>query len=807
MEDDLHFGAVEVRAAQRQVLVDGRPAAIGARAFDVLLVLLEHRDRVVTKEELIGKVWEGRIVEENNLQVQIGALRKLLGVGAIATIPGRGYRFVAQPDAGGPPKVTDATEEAGRGLAAGLPKHRTLFFGRDREKRQALAALRDHSLFTLIGIGGSGKTRLALELAREAQAQLPDLVPDGVAFLDLAAIGDPRDVDALVASGLGLLQVPGMPIRQLLLQCLRASRRLLVLDNCEHLLEPVAGLVDALLSHCGGLRVLVTSREALGLEGERVQPVGALTLAAAEDLAALKDCDAARLFADRARLVTSQFDIDERNAAAVHEVCRRLDGIPLALELAAARLSVLSVDQLRDRLDDRFQLLTGGRRALPRQQTLDAVVRWSYEHLSVDEQRLLQRLAVFSGDSTVEAAVFVSGEDVSEPQVIDALSGLVAKSLIALDSDGHQPRHRMLETVRLFALEQLDDSGRAGEARDRHLAFFEKRARDLVDHPDSAVRSSAPSQLDADRDNLITALRHGANGGDPRTAWGLARSLTSYWETSGTAEIGYALLESMLSARGAETHGETRVMALAALIDTAVRTGRFERTMQLADEQLRLARSLGDQGGAFHALERLVAARLALDDAAGAWSDLESMEALAADWQGGLRGVRHMKAETLRAMGRLDDAEPLYQQNLDEAVSGGHAHQIILAAINLALLSLARPDLDAARKWVERIIEVRAQGNYGVYGVAFILLVAAALHAADRNGQEAARLHGAAEAHLMRIGQRLEPLDMAPLAPFLTTARSAMSVDAYEEAFDEGRTLNQRSILLLAADCLPRRAV
>jgi DNA-binding winged helix-turn-helix (wHTH) protein len=159
MEDDLHFGAVEVRAAQRQVLVDGRPAAIGARAFDVLLVLLEHRDRVVTKEELIGKVWEGRIVEENNLQVQIGALRKLLGVGAIATIPGRGYRFVAQPDAGGPPKVTDATEEAGRGLAAGLPKHRTLFFGRDREKRQALAALRDHSLFTLIGIGRQRQRR------------------------------------------------------------------------------------------------------------------------------------------------------------------------------------------------------------------------------------------------------------------------------------------------------------------------------------------------------------------------------------------------------------------------------------------------------------------------------------------------------------------------------------------------------------------------------------------------------------------------------------------------------------------------
>src|SRR5262249_4847699 len=194
MEDALRFGAVEVRAAQRQVLVDGRPAAIGARAFDVLLVLLEHRDRVVTKDELIGKVWEGRVVEENNLQVQIGTLRKLLGVAAISTIPGRGYRFVAQPEAVAGTKVTEANEEAGRGSAAGLPKQRTLFFGREREKRQALAALRDNPLLALIGIGGSGKTRLALELAREAEAQLPDVVPDGVAFLDLAAVGDPQDI-------------------------------------------------------------------------------------------------------------------------------------------------------------------------------------------------------------------------------------------------------------------------------------------------------------------------------------------------------------------------------------------------------------------------------------------------------------------------------------------------------------------------------------------------------------------------------------------------------------------------------------
>ena len=801
MQESFRFGAVEVRTAQRQVRVDGRPAAIGARAFDVLLMLLEHRDRVVSKDELIGKVWEGLVVEENNLQVQISTLRKLLGAGAIATIPARGYRLVAAPERPDPPQAADIEiETAGGAPASPLPRPRTPFVGRAREKRQAMTHLGDGPLLTLIGIGGSGKTRLALEVAREAQPSFPD----GVAFVDLAAVGDPQDVAVMVANALSIREMPGTPVLQLLQQGIHTSRRLLVLDNCEQLLEPVATLVDALLGHCDELCVLVTSREALGIAGEQVQPVGALELARAEDVAALRDCDAVKLFVDRARLVDPDFQVDERNAAALHDVCRRLDGIPLALELAAARLNVLSVDQLRARLDDRFRLLSGGRRALPRQQTLDAVVRWSYEHLNAAEQRLLQRLSVFSGGTTIEAAVFVSAADASEHEIIEQLSSLAAKSLIGLNSDGQEPRHGMLETVRLFALERLDENARAGEARDLHLAFFAQRAETLIAHPDPRVRSSADAALDADRDNLIAALRYGAHGGTATQAWRLAQALDGCWETFGLCELEYSLTEAMLAATGPGLEGATRAMALRAAHKAALHTGRYRRVMQLAEEHLELSRALDDQGEEFGALRGIAFAALALNDAPRAWSHVESMEALCADRPERARIVRHVKAETLRALGHLDEAESLFRQNLDEAVDNGTQRVVLHGSVCLALIALARPDLDSARTWTERAIEVRARSDQGVYGVAHILLICAALQAADQDWQAAARLHGAAEAHLQRTGQRIEPIDMAPLEPFLSQARAALAADAHAKAYEEGRALDDRSIVLLAADCLPR---
>jgi tetratricopeptide (TPR) repeat protein len=228
--------------------------------------------------------------------------------------------------------------------------------------------------------------------------------------------------------------------------------------------------------------------------------------------------------------------------------------------------------------------------------------------------------------------------------------------------------------------------------------------------------------------------------------------------------------------------------------------------MELAEEQLQLSRALGDHESELSALQGIVAAALGLGDAQRAWLHVELMEALAARRSKVPYNVRHMKAETLRALGRLDEAEALYRQNLDQAEMAGDSGNIMHAAINLALLSLARPDMHAARTWIERVIELRAQGDHGVYGIPYILLVGAALHVTNHDSETAARLHGAADAHLQHTGQRLEPIDMAPLAPFLAQVRSAISGEAYAKAFDEGRALDQRSIISLAADCLPRRA-
>jgi len=311
--------------------------------------------------------------------------------------------------------------------------------------------------------------------------------------------------------------------------------------------------------------------------------------------------------------------------------------------------------------------------------------------------------------------------------------------------------------------------------------------------------------LDADRDNLIAALRYGADGGPAESAWRLAEGLEIYWEHCGLYEVGHALLDAMFAATGSGLQGATRVKALQALQESTFKVGQWERTLSLADEQLQLARTLGDRDAEFHALRSIVGAALALGDAQRAWSHVELVEALCAHSPVRAQNLWHYQAETLRALGRLDEAEPLYLQALHERVASGRRGSIINEAINLALLSLARPDPEGARRWIERAIDERARGDMGVYGVGHILLVAAALHAADGGWESAARLHGAAEAHLRRIGQRLEPIDLAPLEPFLAQARSAIAAEQHARAFDEGRALDQPSILLLAAACLPRR--
>jgi non-specific serine/threonine protein kinase len=405
------LGEHEVRPAERRVIArDGASAPLGARAFDLLLALIEHRGRVIGNDELLALVWPGVVVEENNLTAQISALRKLLGGDAIATLAGRGYRLVravtevdaaaSSPAAPTTAALAPVQGDAGASAAApprhNLPAERSSFVGREAEIARARMALAEHRLVTLTGIGGSGKTRLALRVASLESG----VFADGVFFVDLAPVADPALVPQTLAAACGLM--PGdspagaaLSFTDRLVGVLAPQRCLLVVDNCEHLLDASAALVDRLLSGCARLSVLTTSREALGVEGEQGLPVPSLAVPA--EGADPEVTDAMRLFADRARAVQPSFRLDGQSTAVVAEICRHLDGIPLAIEFAAARLSHLSAAQVAARLDDRFRLLTGGRRRVARQQTLAATLDWSHELLGAAEQALFRRLGVFAG--------------------------------------------------------------------------------------------------------------------------------------------------------------------------------------------------------------------------------------------------------------------------------------------------------------------------------------------------------------------------------------------------------------------------
>ncbi len=529
---DFAFGRCVVQASARQLLVDGQPARLGARAFDVLLALVERHDTVISKNELLDLVWPGVVVEENNLQVQVSSLRKLLGPETIITIPGRGYRFFApKQDTGNmlPPahqKASVATAQLSPSapssppaLIGNLPAQLPPLFGRDADLASLAAMLDAHHaerLITITGAGGMGKTRLAQAAAIAANRDQANY-PDGVWWVDLALVSGRSLVLASVARALGLALDAGASAEDLAAR-IADRHMLIVLDNCEHVVEPVAAVAMTLLRAAPKLKLLATSQESLKLPGEHVLRLGTLALPIDEvpnghgnAEGADQGFGALALFAARAREAIPQFVLNHSNRAAIVEICRRLDGIPLAIEFAAARLPLLGVEGLRLRLDDRFRLLTGGSRLAPkRQQTLRAALEWSHSLLSTDEQKVFRRLGVFTGSFGLDAAQQVgSGDDFDPWAALDHLGALVDKSLVITESSD-TPRYRLLESARAFALEHL----RAAE----EFAAAARRQADAVQRQFDATSAAlwttdTMALLDSalpDIDNLRTALKWAA---------------------------------------------------------------------------------------------------------------------------------------------------------------------------------------------------------------------------------------------------------------------------------------------------------
>ena len=442
------------------------------KAFAVLHYLAEHAGQLVTKDELMAEVWPGVVVEENNIQVHISAVRKVLATAGgderdLLTVAGRGYRFVApvtrasaaQPKAprGGDQGASVSADAA----TTNLPQQLTSLIGREADLVEVKARLSSHRLVTLTGSGGVGKTRLAIEAGRS----LLDRYPDGVWLAELAPLNDPQLVTSIIGDVLGVSLNATVGGLGALASALRNKELLLIIDNCEHVIAEAARVAEALIRNCSRLSMLASSRERLAIAGESVirvpslsapQPSEALTATHAGDYAAV------RLFVERANALGCGFALTDANAAAVASICRRLDGIPLAIELAVPRLKVLPVEQLAGGLDQRFRLLTGGSRtALPRQQTLHALIDWSYGLLSEAEKMLLARLSIFLGGTTLASiTAATAGDDMPREQVGDLLLSLVEKSLVQTDLAGSECRYGLLESTRYYAAEKLSDAPR-----------------------------------------------------------------------------------------------------------------------------------------------------------------------------------------------------------------------------------------------------------------------------------------------------------------------------------------------------------
>jgi predicted ATPase/DNA-binding CsgD family transcriptional regulator len=454
-----------------------------------------------------------------------------------------------------------------------LPVQLTSFIGRESDLANVGLMLSEARCITITGPGGCGKTRLALQIAHKVNEEFED----GVWWVDLAPLLDPALVAQLIVHTLGLRPVADQPMMESLINFVRPRRMLLVLDNCEHLNEACAQVSWQLLAEASELRILATSREALAMVGETIYPISGLAWPSSSrevvregqnsfDLQALMGFDAVRLFVERARSITPHFSLTLENAPAIVEICRRLDGLPLALELASARVNVLTVQEIAGRLNDRLSLLTSGERRgfEPRHHTLKATIDWSYALLSAQEQTLLCRLAVFAAGCSFDTAEAICpGGGILPGQMLDLLSSLVDKSLVVAETTGKAPaRYRLLETIREFALEKLNETGELTLMRERHLDLFLARAEETMPKQFEAYQQLWLNWLEAEHDNLRAALSWALESKRIEAGLRLASALTYFWEIHSYVQEGLAWMERLLAAVDERVSLEAHVNAL-----------------------------------------------------------------------------------------------------------------------------------------------------------------------------------------------------------------------------------------------------
>lgn len=769
----LRLGEFEIDRASRALRRNGQPVPMGARALDVLWALVVARGQLVTKDELLRQAWPGLVVEEANVQVQVSALRKALGADAIATVPSLGYRL-ALP-------IFEGNTHPGR---HNLVAERTPFIGRAVALAEAQARLGSCVLLTLIGIGGSGKTRLARRLA---ELQM-DRFDDGVWWIDLAPLDRAEQLAPAVAQALGCPMSGATAPLDALVRALRSRHVLLVLDNCEHLVDAACALLDPLLAAAPGLRVVATSREALGLSGEMILQVKPLDLpppgATPEQV---WSSDAARLFLQAAQLSSPHLPLGDDAAPTVAAICRQLDGIPLALELAASQLQVIAPEQLLEVLQTRFRLTLGARRSWPRQQTLHAVIRWSVENVGEHEREVLSALAVCAGGCDLEAVQALVTPPARGDRLIPSLARLADHSLLTVAHAAGAGRYHLLETVRQYVLEALPKEGNEGALHDRHCDHYLRLAEALRPQLAQATRAPTLSRLDLERENMTRAIGWAVT----RRQWAIGarfvRALLPHWTTRAWLAPGLELARAVLAI--AEP-GDDRVRASVLMIDAAnltLRMGDADAARRLALDGLLQAQHAGSLAHELEALVMRTFCDLRDGDPAGTVPELEAM--LERTVRAGLAiqqgHVFSALARARLAMGELNAARAAFVRARQIEEETGDPIAAVMETIQLAYVAVRSNDAAEARKVLAELARRQPQLDHHMNACS-TLFVVGSLAALEGKWARCLRAHLAALRHFesggmtdSRLRQRQRDYDIEQARQALDAATQA---DAEREA-------------------------
>jgi predicted ATPase/DNA-binding SARP family transcriptional activator/DNA-binding CsgD family transcriptional regulator len=695
------------------------------------------------------------------------------------------------PDARSVSPVGIPSERTSHSPRHNVPVALSSFVGRERELVDVKRTLAMTRLLTLTGAGGCGKTRLALEVGRD----LASSYPDGAWLVELASLSQPELVPQAVASVLGVREQPERTLVDTLAGHLQERDLLLMLDNCEHLIEACAQLAHSLLHSCPRLRVLATSREPLGVEGEALWRVSSLSVPDTDRLPTageLTRYDAVRLVVDRARLRVPDFELTPDNVRAVAQMCGRLDGIPLAIELATARVGALAVEEVEKRLGDSLSLLTAGpRTAPPRHRTMRATLEWSYGLLCEPERKLFGRLSAFAGGWTLEAAEAVGSDGPGGADVLDVLTRLVAKSLVVAEAtEGGGVRYRMLEPIRQYAGMKLEEDDESYATLGRHANLFLALAEEAEPELSGPRQQQWLERLEVEHDNFRAALTWALDRGEAELGLRLSGALGEFWHMRGHLSEGRQWLESALAAQDGAYLMSARIKAFTWVAHIAWEQGDYERSITLSKASLTLFRTLRDEAGVANALSNLAWAALFQNE-------LEQASTMAQEALNLQRKLGHAVGviRALQTLGLVaatghdyDRAAALYEESLMLARKVGDSFGIVLSLGIGALASLGKGDHHQTRMLYEKGLRVSKQLS-SMNLARLPLHISAALAGAQGRAVRSARLWGATEVMREAMGTIFSPAERRAYGPYIEAARAQLDEAAWEKAYTEGKAM------------------